>query len=61
MLDEAMADKAPDMILGHYETLFQELERESKGDYFSYIPMDRFEILNLNLIFNLYEFTEKME
>ena len=56
-----MADKAPDMILGQYETLFQELERESKRDYFSYIRMDRFEILNLNLIFNRYEFTEKME
>ena len=30
MLDEAIADKAPDMILRQYKTLFQEFERESK-------------------------------
>ena len=28
-------------IFGQYETLFQELDRESEGDYLSYIRMDR--------------------
>ena len=28
-------------MLGQYDTLFQELDRESAGDYFGYIRMDR--------------------
>ena len=28
-------------IFGQYETLFQELERESRGDFHSYLRMDR--------------------
>ena len=28
-------------MLGQYETLFQELDRESEGDYIGFIRMDR--------------------
>ena len=28
-------------MLGQYDTLFQELDRESAGDYFGFIRMDR--------------------
>ena len=28
-------------LYGQYDTLFQELDRESRGDYLSYVRMDR--------------------